>query len=552
MDEVSVLKTNYVKVMEMKFKIRDLNKGTFKIKYLLLILIVIYLPIAINGFVMYKRAIKIETKDRLMIVWHMMDKSVDNMNKEIDSIVRAVDELGNHNGIERGVQVYNEQLGENRKAISEFLDSRMKGLISDQAYLEEVVIVSVNGEKFQSNIETNFDYNKLTSYLKENPQLELQHEPIFISSTEKQVFFDGKEYFMLVQPIKNIDGKRVVGHLIATINIQKLLSNYALLDPGYNAKTGMYIKTNGLLMGDELSGISLEEIEKNIDKANPFEVKKTEGYISKTHIQGIQIPNTPLYFISVVNENDLLDSIKKALQNNYLLLLHITMTTSFVLIVLFIFSANNLAEKNNAQYRYAVSEELNQKLRIYKHDFMNHLQVVQALIELDYKDRAIDYIRKLATEGSTAKCKCDVGIPEIESTIHSNLMSIKDRQFDVDLSCINLSENFKYDTYDIVNIISNLLRNAVQAITEVEEDNKKISLNIYKDSTHYYFDVKNTHPLIDQDLRDKVFEKGYSTKNEAGRGLGLFITKRIVHKYNGEISLNVDESGNTFSVKLPI
>ncbi len=38
------------------------NRGIFKTKYLVLILIVIYLPIAINGMVLYKRALTIEKK----------------------------------------------------------------------------------------------------------------------------------------------------------------------------------------------------------------------------------------------------------------------------------------------------------------------------------------------------------------------------------------------------------------------------------------------------------------------------------------------------------
>ena len=45
-----------------------------------------------------------------------------------------------------------------------------------------------------------------------------------------------------------------------------------------------------------------------------------------------------------------------------------------------------------------VDEELNQLLRLQRHDFLNHLQVIHAMVQLGKGDRAISYIEELARE----------------------------------------------------------------------------------------------------------------------------------------------------------
>ena len=45
-----------------------------------------------------------------------------------------------------------------------------------------------------------------------------------------------------------------------------------------------------------------------------------------------------------------------------------------------------------------IDEELNHLLRLQRHDFLNHLQVIHAMVQLGKGDRAISYIEELARE----------------------------------------------------------------------------------------------------------------------------------------------------------
>ncbi len=63
-------------------------------------------------------------------------------------------------------------------------------------------------------------------------------------------------------------------------------------------------------------------------------------------------------------------------------------------------------------------------------------------------------------------------------------------------------------------------------------------------------EIRDTGTGIPADALDKVFEPFYTTKQQ-GTGLGLSVCQRIVHDLGGNISVESDERGTTFTVWLP-
>jgi signal transduction histidine kinase len=70
-----------------------------------------------------------------------------------------------------------------------------------------------------------------------------------------------------------------------------------------------------------------------------------------------------------------------------------------------------------------------------------------------------------------------------------------------------------------------------------------------------WVNIQDTGPGVPESLRQRIFEKGFSTKETgktAGMGLGLAIAKGIIEKHNGRIEVeNVAEGGAAFTVFLP-
>lgn len=531
-------------------KIRILNHGMFKLKYLVLILLVIYLPIAINGFVLYRRAINIEKKERLMIVRHMMDQSVNDITKVLDSVKETMDEQAEHNGIRRGLQVFDEQEEVNREAIKNYLDLRMTDALDKHPVLKNAFMVTAEGYVFRaentepiSGMEWTLDHLEYVGSRTDVWELIPYNEAV--SETMDACV-------MMARPIFNLNSDTVAGYYVGVVDMGYLLKEQGAFQMGYTVHMAMYKEDDPSFVFASPFEISLEDVEHLIENSD---FRKTDELIikaQKNYIQVEPISDTSWLLVTQVDEDDLLNSVKKALQNSYLLLLHITLTTSFVLITMFVLGASIYAEKDAALYRYELSEEWNQKLRVYRHDIMNHLQVIQALIELDYKDRAIEHIKKLAQEGKITKSKCNIGIPEIESALLSNLAPAKEMGCAVKVDCIPLEDQFPYDSYEIVKILSNLIRNAVQALKEHDDDTKELRVKIHKDNAHYFFEVTNSGPPIPEALHESIFEKGFSTKEGRGRGLGLFIVQRIAEKHKGRVDLRVNSTGNCFTVMLPV
>ena len=99
----------------------------------------------------------------------------------------------------------------------------------------------------------------------------------------------------------------------------------------------------------------------------------------------------------------------------------------------------------------------------------------------------------------------------------------------------------------IQEVISNLLNNAYK-FTENGQINVKIKKKIDNENKQVKIIVKDTGTGIDKEILPRLFEK-FATKSEAGTGLGLYISKKIVEAHGGKIwaeNNSSDDRGATF------
>lgn len=100
--------------------------------------------------------------------------------------------------------------------------------------------------------------------------------------------------------------------------------------------------------------------------------------------------------------------------------------------------------------------------------------------------------------------------------------------------------------------LDNLVRNAVQAIREHQQDKGLVVVQARAVGAWAFLEVRDNGPGVAQDMQDRVFDPYYTTKAE-GTGLGLAIVKKIVLEHHGEIScLRAPEGGACFRIALPL
>lgn len=99
-------------------------------------------------------------------------------------------------------------------------------------------------------------------------------------------------------------------------------------------------------------------------------------------------------------------------------------------------------------------------------------------------------------------------------------------------------------------IWNHLLLNATQAMPE----GGTITVSLAKEAQHDYFviTVTDTGPGIPKRNLPRVFDAFFTTRPEGqGSGLGLFVSRKIIHRHNGSIEVTSGEGGTTFTIHLP-
>ena len=110
-------------------------------------------------------------------------------------------------------------------------------------------------------------------------------------------------------------------------------------------------------------------------------------------------------------------------------------------------------------------------------------------------------------------------------------------------------EAFFANMHEIREIFLNLLLNAVEAVGT--EGKIVVELKYRRDEELIEIVCSDTGKGIPADHLDKVFNPFYTTRHEAV-GLGLFVTKQIVHRYGGSIRVESQVGvGSMFILQLP-
>jgi len=110
----------------------------------------------------------------------------------------------------------------------------------------------------------------------------------------------------------------------------------------------------------------------------------------------------------------------------------------------------------------------------------------------------------------------------------------------------------KVDAIQIEQVLVNLIRNAVEAMSDQQED--LISLKISSDINakgQVQVNIADSGEGVSKEHIDKVFDTYFTTKTE-GMGMGLAISRSIIEEHNGELWCNHGiKHGSEFCFTLP-
>jgi two-component system, NtrC family, sensor kinase len=110
------------------------------------------------------------------------------------------------------------------------------------------------------------------------------------------------------------------------------------------------------------------------------------------------------------------------------------------------------------------------------------------------------------------------------------------------------------DEDEIIQVMTNLLRNSIQAINEKTDGERHIEVSTTVDAAQLSIRIKDTGMGITDTDKKKLFVQKFTTKNkDEGTGIGLSLSRRLIRAFKGDIVLEQSArgKGTVFAIRLP-
>jgi signal transduction histidine kinase len=108
------------------------------------------------------------------------------------------------------------------------------------------------------------------------------------------------------------------------------------------------------------------------------------------------------------------------------------------------------------------------------------------------------------------------------------------------------------DKVQLQQVILNLIMNAIEAMSEVNEGLRELLISTSGSETGVLVAVSDTGPGLSQAAAERIFDAFYTTKAD-GLGMGLSICRSIVEAHGGRLWAKLNEPrGAVFCMVLPV
>jgi len=195
--------------------------------------------------------------------------------------------------------------------------------------------------------------------------------------------------------------------------------------------------------------------------------------------------------------------------------------------------------------------ELVRAIRVQRHDFVNHMQVVYALMKTGKFDKAIEYIADLSHDIQITGAMLSVDIPELSALLLAKTDLARKKEILFKITVESNLKGLEIKPLELIMVEANLLDNAFEAVESLPVDIRSVVLKVAETAEYYSLQINNPG-YIPEEIRMRMFEMGYSTKEGKERGTGLAAVKSVVEKNGGTITLQCSrDQGIIFTVCFP-
>lgn len=201
-------------------------------------------------------------------------------------------------------------------------------------------------------------------------------------------------------------------------------------------------------------------------------------------------------------------------------------------------------------------QEYAETLRSQSHDYSNKLHTIAGLIQIGAQDKALALIGQETAGHQTLIQLLVEAVPD--PVLAGCLLGKYNRAREMGLALLIDPESHMADLpprlprEQLVSIVGNLLDNAMEATLRHHGPDGQIRLSMTDLGHDLIFEIEDQGPGIPPEQQSRIFEKGFTSKDLPGHGLGLHLVRTLLDHLDGSIDIEpADAGGSRFIVYIP-
>lgn len=283
-----------------------------------------------------------------------------------------------------------------------------------------------------------------------------------------------------------------------------------------------------------IMGILMLKYKKKIKKIHDQILSKNSSIITIILINFSLDFIIGFYFIFYKNESEVLRN-----------LLSISLMIFFGIIVIYFINidikSHKILELNKNLY------EKKLELTIVQNSYAKEITYMHDLYCMKKIDKIGEELKDIINKNNV---EADIKLNENNTLINNIVRKIKYDGVNIIVEDEGSLNNANITEIELYRIISNIVNNALKAMKETGI----LIIKTYDIKDYVVIIIENNGPKIEEKNICKIFEAGFTTKNntEKNHGYGLSIVKELIEKYGGNINLISNDVSTKFEIKLPL
>jgi sensor histidine kinase regulating citrate/malate metabolism len=156
-------------------------------------------------------------------------------------------------------------------------------------------------------------------------------------------------------------------------------------------------------------------------------------------------------------------------------------------------------------------------LRHQKHDFLNHLQVISGLLQLQKPEQALNYVRKITDDIQQGSKMLEISLPELAIFLLEKQREAANMQLTIKILATTELAAVGIPVARLMHTIALLWETVIEALKFVPAMARELSLFITEEEYRYVFSFRvPAPPLAEERLWKKVYREAAARMASSG------------------------------------